>query len=1619
MMKSVYVFLIAFFLGGKAVAQCNSMQIFVEENSVCAPKMVRFNIVNPPDSALFYWDIGKGSTSGAETIYGYYDAPGVINASIEVKLSNGDVCRITKDSALVVNALPQPIFSVSRTKLCNGPDTIKLVDLTPNIVVRNWVVDGTSYNNANQAIVHSFVTTGLKNISLIAADINGCQGVNASKDVVEVFPNLKFDFAANKLSGCVPLETKYTISSNPKTPYSKSFMWLFEGAVTQFSNVDTPGIIRYDEPGNKTASLSVFTSNGCNYIVSKPNYIRVGDAINLDLGLEDTVFCVGDSIRLSQIPTLKGGTTNWYLSGTSDTLQNISNYSSLVIPKETGNLTVRLVHNFNNCVSQKVYKDTIKVRGVKADFQSNDRYHCEVPHTVHLQNTTDKMDAQSVSYTWVIRENGEIKNTSNNENDSFTFYKLPASYDVQLIAVGDNGCLDSVTRLNYVYQDSLKLDFEALPKIGCVNQEIRFNNKTKPSSYLSGDQFEWYFKDLDHLTNRDSSFIRSPSTSYSDTGFYDVLLIGKNGINCRDTLRLDSIVRIIEPKLKFEVDTNTICLGDTFFLKGLTTPVEANFKHNWQLIHLETNKQYNYSGNELSIIPITAGEYILVYSYNIMGGCIEFDTISLYVNGIAGSIVLDKTGGCAPLDVNPMLQLNYNYNFGASGNTILHSWDVNRKSGVSLVDVQKSSPNFKFNIDGEYRVQVKLTNGAGCFNNTTSEIITIGVQSNFNLAKSVICFGDSLRVKDLRSNNSEILSWDIKEDLESKESQINEKDFSFYVSKEGDYTIRQIVHRDMLCFDTLIRQFKVIKVKASFTNTDTFLMCAPVYVQFQSSSVNADSLLWDFGDGSKEVTKSSSAGHVYEKNSGWRKGFDITLVAKSKYGCVDTAIKADYMVVQGPVPFFIPSHTSGCEPLNVNFKNQSQDAVQSILNYNDGTSLDYTKEPNYTFEHIFRNNPDSSISEFIIDLVAYDSLGCAAKYSLPSPIRVSKSPQIKLQQLASNNSCVPFNLTIADTSHTAISWEWKIDTISKISDSTIKLPLSNFGDYPAEVIALNDIGCGDTLQFVVIAKESPKVDFLLDDSLCKNKLSHFFGEVSSFNPVNKISWDLGETSNKQNTNYKDFTASIAYQFRGDKKIKFKATLENGCSSSVIKNAYITDDADIDTSHIKYVSFNDNLVLDIYYFPHTYTKFDHYLLNKSGNSWKKEFDKNTLNVKDLFETQPLDSFCYDLSVQDYCNFTGIRSTKHCFINLTINSEVEYTSTLKWTPYVGWPSVKDYTIYKSKNSEDFEILTKVSGTILEYIDTNLCDEEYTYYIQASHPYEDFKSNSARATIRPKYLYNPTESSIKNVSVVGENQIEVSWSKSSFSQTESYIISKFSCDGINMLDEFEIRDTSIIDKNVLTQKESYIYFVTEKDRCGYLNKSKRPGKSILLKGLYLNQTSTESGSKLWWTRYKDWENGVQDYNVLLFDHPEVRVLETTKSDTTYVDPEYHKNINEEYCYQIFATNDDRDTSFSNVICLNGKSFVDVPTAFSPNKDGLNDEFKPITQFIKLSDFSGIHHYTFTVYNRWGEKLFETNDVNAGWNGIYKNSKCQPGVYMYNLSVKSLDNYVSNYAGYVTLIQ
>lgn len=84
----------------------------------------------------------------------------------------------------------------------------------------------------------------------------------------------------------------------------------------------------------------------------------------------------------------------------------------------------------------------------------------------------------------------------------------------------------------------------------------------------------------------------------------------------------------------------------------------------------------------------------------------------------------------------------------------------------------------------------------------------------------------------------------------------------------------------------------------------------------------------------------------------------------------------------------------------------------------------------------------------------------------------------------------------------------------------------------------------------------------------------------------------------------------------------------------------------------------------------------------------------------------------------------------------------------------------------------------------------------------------------------------------------------------------------------------------------------------------------------------------------------------------------------------------------------------SFTQKVCIREITELTIPSAFSPNDDGINDIFKV--------DYATFLYASMSIYTRWGERVFYTEDFKSGWDGTYQGQKCQVDAYLYVFTYK-----------------
>ena len=89
-----------------------------------------------------------------------------------------------------------------------------------------------------------------------------------------------------------------------------------------------------------------------------------------------------------------------------------------------------------------------------------------------------------------------------------------------------------------------------------------------------------------------------------------------------------------------------------------------------------------------------------------------------------------------------------------------------------------------------------------------------------------------------------------------------------------------------------------------------------------------------------------------------------------------------------------------------------------------------------------------------------------------------------------------------------------------------------------------------------------------------------------------------------------------------------------------------------------------------------------------------------------------------------------------------------------------------------------------------------------------------------------------------------------------------------------------------------------------------------------------------------------------------------------------------------------------------------LEVPNAFSPNGDGINDRFGPVVNCFADA-------FQMDIYNRWGEMVYSTNELASPWDGTHAGQPAPIGVYVYIIQSNDASGLTQLESGNVTLLR
>jgi gliding motility-associated-like protein len=173
-----------------------------------------------------------------------------------------------------------------------------------------------------------------------------------------------------------------------------------------------------------------------------------------------------------------------------------------------------------------------------------------------------------------------------------------------------------------------------------------------------------------------------------------------------------------------------------------------------------------------------------------------------------------------------------------------------------------------------------------------------------------------------------------------------------------------------------------------------------------------------------------------------------------------------------------------------------------------------------------------------------------------------------------------------------------------------------------------------------------------------------------------------------------------------------------------------------------------------------------------------------------------------------------------------------------------------------------------------------------------------------------------------------------------------------------------------------------------------------------------SNPEESILEWTAYTGWNAGVAEYFLqTLNEDGDLLRQQSAGQNTRVTDPEYYKAQVEKYRVFAIPNDSELDTVYSNIFLKILDSNLFIPTAFTPDGDGLNDIFITKGTYMIL--------FRLRVFTRYGKLIFESENQSEGWDGTFEGKELPFGSYIFE--VQATDSFEKEYkkTGTVVLIK
>jgi gliding motility-associated-like protein len=1519
-----------------------------------------------PDVKEYFWDFGDGTTVGWTTSkapqYHKFATEGDFMVRLIVKTACGndtfeDVVRVyykpTAQFIFDVNDDCQPVNGIFT-------DTSKGREYT-----RLWTITELNniYTSTDSVVNYQFTQGGVHTVKLKVS--NQC-GVDSLVQTVSVKDKPSASFASIT-STCVPVTVNF---NNTSTSYftQVNYEWDFGDGTS--STLKNPASKVYATEGAYTIRLVVKDSCG------NDTFYRSFNAYGLPQAFlnGDTTACTFDSLVLRN-HSINSNTFNFDF-GDNSTLTTNDTGVVKHLYTSFGNFTIRIIAGTGAGCLDTAYHTVYIKPGAKADFGINQNFAC-APAIFKFNNQS----IYGQNYSWFA--NGHQVSNSNTLSDTL-INSDSTIIRIKLIATSNSSCQsDSIEKVIFTAKNPTAVI--ANPGAGCGPFAVQFNNQSSNYSNSFWD-----------LGNGSTSTNNNPSSTYAhavtkDTT-YLVQLRVRNWLGCSDSTT-NTLNVYPAPKADFDALTYEGCgpFAAQFTNMSSTNNSDlfSTLTHQWDFNDGQTsnNSDPSHTFNPSTIKDTIYKVKLKVVSIN---GCVDSINKNIRVFPIPSvKFTPDKVSGCALLPV----AFNNQSSPKDTGKINIMSFQWTSGNGA-IANTQNFNSTYNASILGDTVYQVKLigTSEHGCKDSMTFNVtVHPNPIASFEPNQKEAC--TPFKVSSINQSVSKdggplSHSWDFGNTFKSS----NENDSSLYINNSNSdmiFTINYIAISQYNCRDTANRNVVVHPKPIAKMSVSSKKLCAPANVVLFDQSTNAFDYYW--GEGSYNVFGPNNSQTM---NFQGLNLFDSLYIVKhavtSQYGCLSDTVYEQILVMGRPEANFELSKDSTCAKEKINMINTSLGGYRYNWNFGDNTANSNLVNPKHNFPI---NNSSFEDTAYTVTLIVSSTANCKDTASKVAYLVAPPKEKIVLDKpLGCTDLTVTF--THQSTRFSTLFWDFGDNSPIDIFDTVVHTYVNPFGDLtmqPKVALHRERFNCLDTTYTSLMVYPKPVADFRTQRNDPCDAGKYQFINKSKNNNSNQWLFDDGTIVNVSSfstilpaSEFKDTFYNVklyvknAYQcvdsndqiikVKPKLKISFEKDAEMACEKGVVQFTNKSSNAE------RYFwKFGDGGLSNEVNPKYVYNQFGTYKITLYG--YDKDGCVDSSKSAGVFKVleKPKADFSYLPALPKLPNAQVDFVAKPTIMTANVN-DLYY----EWN--FGDGSYPTSNFNQKNPSHIYTSAGTVEVTLL--VRNNICDDvaKKFIFIEDPKPEVAFTADTAVGCAALKVKFTNTTQHAHTYRWVWGDGTPDSYEK------EPVHVFNYSGNWDVTLIATGTGGTSTLRIPVMitVHPKPIADFVVHKQTLNLPN------------AVFSMQNNSLNAFKYNWTLFDTFNNAIET--------------------STLRDPSFLINEEGRYSVRLVSINSFgcTDTMYKpKYLATIKEGYVYVPSAFSPNNNTKNDDFKPSLYNVRDEQ------YVFRIYNRWGEKVFETTDVNEAWDGTLNGNPCEQDVYVWTVSGMFINYDTFSLRGTLTLLK